>query len=316
MEALVSIIIPSYNSASSIRKTLESVCRQTWKNIEVIIVDDGSSDHTADVAEAYQDDRLKVIRSEHVGACRARNIGINESAGDYLQFLDADDTFEGNKIELQLNALSSRRSDHAVAYGPWWEIQGESFSDSVGFSQGRDFTDSMDWLFASMLEGFYLPPHCWLVPRSVVDAAGEWDERLLQNQDGEFFSRILESASEVIWVPGAVSYYRRENVSSVSQVKGRLYSESLLLAANLIRDRMLKHAQGDVSLRRIVSALYLRILYRMDLSDQEMVDQVWSEIRKLGLPPRSLCVGSKKFARLKSLLGWHLAFKAKSLIKR
>ena len=316
MEPLVSIIIPSYNAASTIRETLESVCRQTWKSIEVILVDDGSLDNTADVAEAYKDDRVTIIRSEHVGACSARNIGINEAAGAYLQFLDGDDTLDRKKIELQLKALSARKLEHAVAYGPWWEFSGEFPSSTVGFCEGRHFSDPMDWLFTSMLEGFYVPPHCWLVPVSVVDSAGEWDERLLQNQDGEFFSRILESASKVVWVPDSISYYRGGNIGSVSQVKGRLYSESLLLAANIIRDRMLEYAQGDASLRKIISALYLRILYRMDPSDQEMVEKVWSEIRKLGLPPRALSVGGKRFTCLKAILGWHLAFKAKSLMSR
>ncbi len=316
MELLVSIIIPCYNSASTIRETLDSVCRQTWESIEVILVDDASQDNTADVAEAYEDDRVRVIRSEHVGACKARNFGIHEAGGAYLQFLDADDTLDSHKIELQLKALSGGQREHAVAYGPWWEFSNEYPSPTVGFVEGRDYSNPMDWLFASMLEGFFLPPHCWLVPASVVDSAGEWDERLLQNQDGEFFSRVLENASEVVWVPESNSYYRGGNIGSVSQVKGRLYTESLLLAANLIRDRMLEYAKGDASLRNIISALYLRILYRMDYSDQEMVEEVWSEIQKLGLPQRTLSVGGKRFNQLKAVLGWRLAFKVKSLMTR
>ena len=88
MEPLVSIIIPTYQAAATVRETLDSVCRQTWTAIEVILVDDGSSDNTADVAEAYPDSRITVIRSEHVGACSARNIGIRKAKGAYLQFLD------------------------------------------------------------------------------------------------------------------------------------------------------------------------------------------------------------------------------------
>ena len=100
------------------------------------------------------------------------------------------------------------------------------------------------------------------------------------------------------------------------QVKGRQYTESLLLAANLIRGRMLEYAKSDASLRQIISALYLRILYRIDHSDHEMVEAVWSEIRKLGLPPRTIVVGGQRFNQLRAILGWHLAFKVKSLMNR
>ena len=316
MEPLVSIIIPTYQAAATVRETLDSVCRQTWTAIEVILVDDGSSDNTADVAEAYPDSRIIVIRSEHVGACSARNIGIRKAKGAYLQFLDGDDTLDSRKIELQIKALSGRNPGQAVAYGPWWEFSDKCPSPIFGFRAGRHFSEPMEWLFSSMLEGFFVPPHCWLVPSSVVDAAGEWDVRLSQNQDGEFFARVLEQASEVVWVLDAISYYRGGNPSSISKVKGRPYTKSLLLAANLIRDRMLDYAPADSSRRKIVSALYLRILYRIDPSDQEMVELVWSEIRKLGLPPRSLSLGGARFNLIKAILGWRLAFKAKSLIAR
>jgi glycosyltransferase involved in cell wall biosynthesis len=317
MSGLVSIIIPGYNAAETILETLDSACGQTWRDLEVILVDDGSIDETAAIAAAYPDARVTVIRTENGGACRARNIGMRTAKGDYLQFMDADDLIESHKIELQMEDLLTGNRETEVAYGPWHEFRDlPSEPTSHGFSAGRHFDQPMEWLLASLEEGFYLPPHCWLIPATLVKSVGHWDERLMQNQDGEFFSRVLEVASSIRWVPDALSYYRSGNTQSLSNLRGRIYTESLLMAASLIRDRLLEYLGDDSSRRSTISALYLRILYRTDPYDREMVDRVWSEIRKLGLPPRTLCVGGKRFSQLKAFLGWHLAFKAKSLTTR
>jgi glycosyltransferase involved in cell wall biosynthesis len=311
MSALVSVIIPAYNAASTIRSTLDSVCRQTWDDLEVILVDDGSTDGSADIAEAYGDEKLTVIRTHNGGACRARNLGIRAAKGDYYQFIDADDQLKANKIELQMNALTTSDDHRAVAYGPWWEFFAGLENLKSGFSEGRTFQNSMEWLFASLQEGFYLPPHCWLVPACVVQSAGAWDERLMQNQDGEYFSRILQSASSAIWVADAVAYYRSGQADSISSRTGREYTESLLLAANLICSRMLSYA-GEHSARRMIpSVLYLRILYRTAPSDYQMIKQIWDEIDKLGLPSRAVPMGGGRFNLMKMFLGWRLAFKAK-----
>lgn len=316
MEPLVSVIIPCYNAASTLGKTLEAACSQSWRHLEVIVVDDASTDASADIAETYPDERVRVIRSEKGGGCRARNIGIRVAKGDYIQFLDADDLLEVNKIDSQIEALIAGGDARTVAYGPWWQfIDGESASIGVaGYSEGRSFAEPMEWLFAEMQEGFYLPPHCWLVPVAVVEAAGEWDERLKQNQDGEYFSRVLAVASAVLWVRGASSYYRGGNSSSVSQVKGHVYTESLLLAADLIRDRMLDYLNEDSSRRALISALYLRVLYRIDPADVEIVHRIWNEVEQLGFPPRDLPLGGERFRKLRQLFGWRGAFRIKWLI--
>ncbi|MFT4901890.1 MAG: glycosyltransferase involved in cell wall biosynthesis [Lentimonas sp.] len=311
MDPLVTIIIPAYNSASTIRETLDVCSAQTWRRLQIIVVDDGSEDDTAAVVESHTDQRVQLMLQPNGGACRARNVGLHHAQGEFVQFIDADDTMEPNKIELQVRALDSAAAG-SVAYGSWWEFFDTQLgSTQVGFNQGRDFDCAMDWLFYSMSEGFYLPPHCWLVPRAVVADAGPWDEKLKQNQDGEYFSRILENATAVKWVPASTSYYRSGYDASISSVRGRECTHSLIRAAGLTRDRMLAYAGEDLDQRALISALYLRILYRMDPSDFELTQQIWSEIDELGLPPRSIPVGGKKFRKLKALFGWRAAFALK-----
>lgn len=102
----VSVIIPVYNAANYLRESIESVLCQTYSDLEIIIVNDGSTDNSLEIAESYQNDsRVKIISSKNKGAATARNIGIRNSNGAYFQFLDADDILPSNKIEEQMKVL-------------------------------------------------------------------------------------------------------------------------------------------------------------------------------------------------------------------
>lgn len=113
MNNLVSIIIPVYNVENFLADTLESVINQTYRNIEVICVDDGSKDNSLSVLNFYsaKDSRIKVISQENAGVGAARNNGIRHAAGDYICFLDSDDFMHPQNIELQLHAIVSTSAD-------------------------------------------------------------------------------------------------------------------------------------------------------------------------------------------------------------
>ena len=102
---LVSIIIPVFNSEKYIGATIASAVEQTWPNKEIIVVDDGSTDKSLEIAEKLKDSFIKVFSQENKGASVARNKGLKEAKGEYIQFLDADDLLSPDKIEGQLNAL-------------------------------------------------------------------------------------------------------------------------------------------------------------------------------------------------------------------
>ena len=106
---LVSIIIPLYNSENYVHKTIESILNQTYKNFELIIVDDASTDNSIKIINSYvrDDKRIKLIQSSSNfgGPARPRNIGIRESKGEYIAFCDNDDLWENNKLEMQLNQI-------------------------------------------------------------------------------------------------------------------------------------------------------------------------------------------------------------------
>lgn len=114
MDNLVSIITPTYNSAKYISETIESVLDQTHENWELLIVDDGSTDHTVDIIKIFitQDNRIQLYRlKSNSGPAIARNKGITEANGDYIAFLDADDLWKSKKLETQLTFMKADNCD-------------------------------------------------------------------------------------------------------------------------------------------------------------------------------------------------------------
>ena len=108
----ISVIIPTFNREKTIVDSIKSVLNQSYRNIELIVVDDGSTDNTESLVKSIKDRRLKYIKLEHNnGACYARNIGIERARGKYIAFQDSDDVFHQDKLKKQLNNLKSNKSD-------------------------------------------------------------------------------------------------------------------------------------------------------------------------------------------------------------
>src|SRR5262245_36865871 len=142
---LVSVLIPCHNAQKYIGQTLESVFRQTWPNIEVIVVDDGSED--ASVREIERFTRLRLIKRENLGAGAARNKAYGASSGGFVQFLDADDLIEPEKIQRQMVRLAGHpRSVASAEWGRFYETPLQTLFQPE--SNWRDL-EPKDWLALS-----------------------------------------------------------------------------------------------------------------------------------------------------------------------
>lgn len=108
---LVSVIIPTYNRAHLIKRSVESVLNQTYKNLELIIVDDGSTDNTKEIIDSINDNRIVYVKQKNQGACAARNKGIDTAKGKYIAFQDSDDAWLLNKLEIQIQKLKENNAD-------------------------------------------------------------------------------------------------------------------------------------------------------------------------------------------------------------
>lgn len=117
-DPLVSVVVPAYNASRTLSATLDSVLNQTHAALDVIVVDDGSTDDTAAIAEGFQrrDDRIRVLRTDNGGVARARNAGIAAALSDVVAVVDADDLWHSTKVAKQFAALNAGGPDMAFVY--------------------------------------------------------------------------------------------------------------------------------------------------------------------------------------------------------
>ena len=173
MRPLVSILITAYNAEPWIGETLDSALGQTYSEIEVLVVDDGSTDRTLHVARSYDDPRLSVLSQPNAGACAARNRAIAASEGQLVQFLDADDLLSPGKIERQVERLADAPSA-TVASGPWVRFREAPPPPDARPHRPdwRDYDPASDWLVEAWTHGGMFASFAWPTPRALVERAG------------------------------------------------------------------------------------------------------------------------------------------------
>ncbi len=309
-EPLVSVLVPSFNAGPWIAAALESALVQTWRNLEVIVVDDGSADDTATVAARFADRGVRVITQPNRGASAARNRGLAEAHGDYVQFLDADDVLDAAKIEIQLNALR-RRDPVKVASCAWTRFTGDpagaSFRPLYGW---RDMTP-FEFLYESALERGTFPPIAWLVPRPLCDAAGPWDEQLSRNDDGEYFARVLARSSGMVFCEEARAYYRSNIPTSYATRFSLEAARSDLRAWNSIAATILS-LENSPRAHRAVATGYLRLQVCYYGHFPEIVREARRLEREHGRGDYRF-EGGLPFHLARAFLGWRAAVRLRGL---
>ena len=209
---LVSVIVPAHDAGSTVVDTLESVRRQTVTDLEVIVIDDGSTDDTVARVARVTDPRITLASFPGAGPSTARNRGMARARGAYLSFLDADDLWTPDKLELQLEALR-RRADAGVAYSWTREI------DPAGRPLGPQAPVRHEGdVYAPMLLGFFLGTGSnALLRRAVIETVGEFDSGLQGVEDWEYFLRAAARWPFVV-VPRYQILYRQSPRSLSSRI--------------------------------------------------------------------------------------------------
>lgn len=302
--ALVSVLMPCYNAERWIGAALESVLAQTWPAVEVIVVDDGSTDASLAVATRYVRRGVRVESQENRGAAAARNTALRLATGDFIQYLDADDLLAPDKIERQVRGLADRQAGD-VASGSWARFQDDPASAVFGpYPNARDLS-GVELLQINFEEGCMMHPAAWLVPRPVAERAGEWNEALSLNDDGEYFARVALSAHGIHFVPDARSFYRSCVTGSLSARKDRRALESQYRATELIAGHLLAQ---DESPRTRAALAFAWKTAAMELypGAPELSKRAEVHSRALGGSARRVPMGGR--LRVASqVVGWRMA---------
>ena len=218
MEPLVSILIPAFNAEPWLADAIRSAINQTWPRKEIVVVNDGSTDRTLDVARQFERSGVRVASQANQGAAAARNHALSLSRGDYIQWLDADDILDSTKIARQMAVLAGCGSPMTLASCAWGTFLSRRHrARFVPTSLWCDLSP-VDWLLRKMNDGVFMQTAAWLVSRPLTEAAGPWDTRLLTDDDGEYFCRVLLRSDGVRHVPDAKVYYRATGPGRLSYV--------------------------------------------------------------------------------------------------
>lgn len=306
VKPLVSILVPAYNAEKWLPDTLRSALAQTWDNKEIIVVDDGSKDRTLSVARSFESDTVRVFAQSNQGAAAARNNAFEKSRGEYIQWLDADDLLSTDKIARQLEAAGESPNPKLLLSGEWGRFlyrpaQARFVPSGLWSDLGKS-----EWLMRKMEQNAYMQTATWLVSRELTEAAGPWDSRLLGDDDGEYFCRVLMASEGVRFVPGAKVYYRRPQSESLSFIGAcNRKRDALWLSMNLhvgyLRSMDDSQRAREACMRYLQNCLVLLHPERPDLVKQAQ-DLAGELGGHLDLPRFHW-----KYAWINQLFGWRAA---------
>ncbi|MDW5287873.1 glycosyltransferase family 2 protein [Formosa sp. PL04] len=306
----VSVIIPLYNASEFLEATLHSVLNQLYPNIEIIIIDDNSTDDSFNKALEFESDTVIVKQNKDKGACAARNYGFELSTGDYIQFLDADDILSPDKIEKQVETLYASTTDLAVC-------NTYHFTDRIeeGVCNDKPYifsTSKPVEFFINLWGGNALPMHmiqtsAWLTPRLLIEKFGLWDETLSKDQDGEFFARIGLQSSGIVYVPEIKNYYRKHSSGkNIASQKKEIHLKSILKATDLKAKYLFSETESEAS-KKAIATQYKHVAIDAWPQYKSIYNTAISKCENLGGSSYNPILGGRIIELIKNTLGWRFA---------
>lgn len=234
---LISVIMPAYNSGQLIRRSIRSVIEQTYRNWELIVVNDGSTDDTAEIVSSLcsLDGRIKLITQKNCGIGGSRNAGHSLASGEWLAYLDHDDLWHEDKLEKQINAARLNPS-YDVLFSGGWFFYNDDLSNLVEYKTiYGEF--SAEKMFLRQLEENYIPTLAVLVRKSIVDKIGQWDEdKAIQGcDDYDYWFRMAQVNAVFYSLDDKLFYYRKHGSNYSNNVSKMLIAEAHVLLKDFDR---------------------------------------------------------------------------------
>jgi glycosyltransferase involved in cell wall biosynthesis len=238
---LISVVIPVYNNETTIQETIESVLSQSFSDLELIVINDGSQDSTLKIVSSILDPRLKVFSYPNAGLAATRNRGVSHASGEYISFIDADDLWTADKLEAQFKALQAN-PQAAVAYSwtDWIDESGQFLRPGGHISVNGD-------VFATLLvRDFVESGSNPLIRAEALAEVGGFDESLPAVEDWDMWLR-LAAGYEFVCVPSPQILYRVSSSSMSSNVwKMEAGSLQVIERAFAVAPESLQHLKREV----------------------------------------------------------------------
>ena len=306
MKPLVSIIIPAYNAEEFVADTVRSALAQTWPRKEIILVNDGSTDRTAEVAGRFASKQVSVVSIPNQGAAAARNHALQLSQGDYIQWLDADDLLAPDKIERQLGALHEVDGRRILLSSPWAPFYYRTrLARFVDTSLCQDLSP-VEWLLRKMGENLHMQTATWLTSRELADVAGPWDTRLLSDDDGEYFCRVLLASEGTRFVSQTGVFYRVTGNNRLSSIGNSDRKKEAMLVSMKLHTQYLRSLEDSERVRKACLA-YMQNWYHTCYPERpDLVAELQGMAAQVQGRLEEPCL-RWKYAWMKPILGWKAA---------
>ena len=306
MKPLVSILIPAYNAEEFIADAIRSAIAQTWRHKEIIVVDDGSTDGTAEVARGFASKNVVVVSKENQGAAAARNLAFQLSQGEYIQWLDADDLLAPDKIERQFAALCEGDGERTLLSSSWaYFYYRTKRARFIPTSLWQDLMP-VEWLLRKLGEGHCMQTATWLTSRAIAEAAGPWDSRLHVDDDGEYFCRALLASEGTRFSPEARVYYRVTPSSRVSHIGVSDKKKDAMVISMKLQIQYLRSLEESARVQKACLAFMQNLYVNFYPERPDLMAELQALARELGGRLKEPGLGWK-YAWIKPILGFNAA---------
>jgi len=242
----VSVIVPVYNAEHYLRQCLDSICAQTLRELEIICVDDGSTDGSSEILKEYavRDSRIQVITQENGGAGAARNRGLQAAAGECLLFLDSDDFFEPDMLELAYEQLQKYRADFVVFDSDQYHMDQNKFVKVDWNLRIQDVPPYMPFTYRELTDNIFLSFVGWAWDKLycrefVLKHKLKFQEQRTTN-DMLFVFSALVLAKRIAVVDRVLAHQRRDNVGSLSVTREKswyCFYDALIALRKFLKDK-------------------------------------------------------------------------------
>jgi len=259
----VSIVIPTRNRPVLTAEAVSSALDQEGVIVEVLVVDDGSTDRTAQLLESRYDNKIDVIRQDHQGACVARNRGLEEAKGRYVKFLDSDDLLEPDSLKAQVDLLE--KSGAAVCYGDW-QFMGDLNDPRVGKRPLRIMGDTHDPITSLLSDQWWVAPFGYLLRREAISGIF-WNSDLQCLQDFDFILKIALSGAMFVYCPILVGKYRIHAAAQITESSHLKYAYNRCSILDQLAQELDKRKNLTDIRKQLISEQYwsaARAFYRVD----------------------------------------------------
>lgn len=286
MDKLITVIIPVYNVENYIEDSLNSVINQTYRNIEIILVDDGSTDNSYEICKRFfeKDSRIKLFHQENKGVSSARNLGLLNSTGDYITFIDSDDIIESNAYEEVLDSIKNSNADVGIFNysNCFYNDNNEYIVEQVN----QDFEGTLsreealcNILSSNKYKGFVCNK---VIKRDKIISEDnkllvKFDENVKMMEDSLFCVNVIKNSEKIVFINKAFyNYLIREN----SATKKSIIEEKIFVYKKILS--IIKHSQNaEYIVKWHLYSDYLNIFFN-EYSEKNFINvQILKEIIKL-----------------------------------